>query len=957
MVGFEKGEVLMVGKTILPVVGAKVKNISVGNRVTMKYFFLPRHAFFLLTLLFVLSSVSADATQHLAVTDDNGKSRPLLSLSELEPFVAESPESLIAAAEIEESLQRLERQRAVNGLEIFGGTGIGHYREAVTADKMRDYDRIRLFLGLRYPLLGSRAQQRMHLLKAEETAWQSQQQKKFAHLKSLAALRSQYALLWGTQKKIEISETFLSDKDRVLDILAQRTRKGLLLEADRQEFLTVFDLIRRNIANLQAAKKRTLANINLLTNRHAGHFIATDPDLPRPELDRVRLHALALNNHPDIVRLRGVVEKQLGILHLAHHSDVKARVSLTGHTDTDFPSNDNGYGLSLQFTMDAPWEFSRAAKAERASEQARLLKLQRELDRASSQLLTDVDDDIERYRAAEENRRFAARRVGAALETVRERQLRRDSLAGETFELLQQSRYAYYQTAMDYVDAEVLLLQAAARLLAVTDDDPLSGGRAKPQLKTVVDETYLQPFWQQHLPDYQRQVAPAPVRVSPDVCREDCLGVYVWNTRKLFADERSQTDFWKKTREQGICRLLLSFDRTQLEELKRPVARQRLQRFLHRARAIGVTVGLLLAEPTWILPEHRENLLTIIGDLKDFDFSLIHLDLEPNQLEHLDIPEDDLLAHLLRTVQAVTRLTTLPVEVDLHPRYLTGDVNDFCLGCGLENLDGVSVTLMIYVNDTARVADVTGRIRDRFPALPLAVAQSVERHIIPGEEQKIANGREDAQSQAAAVPDAVRMEFKRVIDSAVAPRFGHGKGELTPSLKADLRRLAAALKGKRHLKIAIVGHTDSDAMSKKTAAIYGDNFGLGQARADATADYLAPLLKLERKEIKTSSRGALDPLVANDTAEGRAKNRRVEIFVSYTQPTVVKVAAPSVQADGNGAVTKPVYASADDFGSYAGLSKQQFREKMKTLKQQLGDGTGCIYVQSWLDYMDMKDEN
>ncbi len=684
-----------------------------------------RCCFFLIILF--LGGQQLTIAENNIVDDTVPDVRPCHSLQELEPFVSKSMESLVAAAEIEENLQQLERQRAISGLELFGGTGVGHYSEAVSADKMRDYDRVRLSFGLRYPLLGTMARQRAQVLKAEEAVWDSKQQREFNHLKNLEALRSQYCLLWGTQQKIKLSQAFLMDEALTNHILQQRYKQGLLLDADRQEFLSAFTLVHRNLANLRAAERRAQSNIDLLTNRSTGNFIALDPDLPRPELDPKFLHSMVLNNHPDIVRLRGLIDKQLRVLDLACHCDVQAKVSLTGYTDSDFPSNDNGYGVTLQFDMDAPWEFSRAAHAKAARERARLLKLQRELDLVSSQLLANIDNDIEHYRAALENIRFAAQRTKAALESVREQVLRSETIPGDTFEQLQRSRYIYYQVAMDYIDAEVVLLQGAARLLASTEDE--SGrGRVKAQIDTVVDDHYIKPLWRRRLPDCQ-DLSSASVVETPSVAdstQNNCLGVYVWNSKKLFAKERASSNFWEELRKDGIHRILLSFDRSQLDRLKLPVGKTHLQSFIRKAKHAGIDVGLLLGEPTWILPEYRQDLLNIIGSVHDFDFSVIHLDLEPNQLAHMQIPDRAILAHLLRTVQAVSRLTSLPIELDLHPRYLSENFDGFCLGCGLQNLDNIAVTLMVYINDPEKVAKRVENIMTRFPDMPFSVAQSVE---------------------------------------------------------------------------------------------------------------------------------------------------------------------------------------------------------------------------------------
>lgn len=180
--------------------------------------------------------------------------------------------------------------------------------------------------------------------------------------------------------------------------------------------------------------------------------------------------------------------------------------------------------------------------------------------------------------------------------------------------------------------------------------------------------------------------------------------------------------------------------------------------------------------------------------------------------------------------------------------------------------------------------------------------------------------------QVEVVPTHVnRTELKQVIDSSVAPKFGYGKSVLTPSLQADLAQLATQLLDKQNLQLKIIGHTDSDKLSRKSAAIYGDNFGLGQARADATAEYLAVLLNLNRDQIETLSRGPLEPIAPNDKAEGQAKNRRVEIFVSYDQPVVVEESM-DIETSTTVVVEKsPLRACSEVLNSQTAATTQPFR--------------------------------
>ncbi|MDX2493556.1 MAG: TolC family protein, partial [Desulfuromusa sp.] len=88
--------------------------------------------------------------------------------------------------------------------------------------------------------------------------------------------------------------------------------------------------------------------------------------------------------------------------------------------------------------------------------------------------------------------------------------------------------------------------------------------------------------------------------------------------------------------------------------------------------------------------------------------------------------------------------------------------------------------------------------------------------------------------------------------------------------------------------IKVVGHTDSHMLTPAKAKTYGDNFGFGRARANNTVKYLAAQLDLKKSQYKTGTGGPFEPVADNDTVTGRAKNRRVEIFISYNQPVPAK---------------------------------------------------------------------
>ena len=84
----------------------------------------------------------------------------------------------------------------------------------------------------------------------------------------------------------------------------------------------------------------------------------------------------------------------------------------------------------------------------------------------------------------------------------------------------------------------------------------------------------------------------------------------------------------------------------------------------------------------------------------------------------------------------------------------------------------------------------------------------------------------------------------------------------------------------------IIGHTDSTG-----SADY--NLGLSMRRAQAVSDYLVSTGVAEEK-LREVGRGEEDPIASNDTAEGRAQNRRVEIIAIAEPRALDTIRFPSV---------------------------------------------------------------
>ena len=101
--------------------------------------------------------------------------------------------------------------------------------------------------------------------------------------------------------------------------------------------------------------------------------------------------------------------------------------------------------------------------------------------------------------------------------------------------------------------------------------------------------------------------------------------------------------------------------------------------------------------------------------------------------------------------------------------------------------------------------------------------------------------------------------------------FEFGKATLSSAAKQNIDNLAASLNKYPNTDILVVGHTDavgSDAVNDR----------LSLERANSVSSYAASK-GVSNGRLRTSGKGKNEPIASNDTDDGRAQNRRVEIVI------------------------------------------------------------------------------
>ncbi len=171
-------------------------------------------------------------------------------------------------------------------------------------------------------------------------------------------------------------------------------------------------------------------------------------------------------------------------------------------------------------------------------------------------------------------------------------------------------------------------------------------------------------------------------------------------------------------------------------------------------------------------------------------------------------------------------------------------------------------------------------------------------------------------------------------------KFDVLSAELSPGDKTELDRLIRDWRGVRKIQISAVGHSDSTPIRVSKQHLFADNYVLSRARANAAVSYIAGALNVSHEELQVEGRGPDDPVASNETAEGRQKNRRVEVIMSGIRPSkasvleVTKASSGTQMAETVGAIVgtqehRRKYALDDE---NAGMPASQVEPEVESLE-------------------------
>ncbi|MCP1420705.1 MULTISPECIES: OmpA family protein [Pseudomonas] len=163
--------------------------------------------------------------------------------------------------------------------------------------------------------------------------------------------------------------------------------------------------------------------------------------------------------------------------------------------------------------------------------------------------------------------------------------------------------------------------------------------------------------------------------------------------------------------------------------------------------------------------------------------------------------------------------------------------------------------LICYAQDGDEDGDGVFDRRDRCPDTPADTPVDHRGCAVP-------------QYPASAPPEPVQAEVITLSDVL----FVFNQSDLTPTAKSQLDDLMSKFEDADVVSIKIVGHTDSVGSDAYNQA-------LSERRASSVAEYLISQGVAPNK-VTSEGRGESQPIADNETDEGRAKNRRVELHIN-----------------------------------------------------------------------------
>lgn len=613
-----------------------------------------------------------------------------------------------------ELLQRKERA----GWSVFGNVSAGNYRELERAGKER-YRGTASQVGLRYPLLGAMQARQAVIVDAKIALEQARQTTALARAEQQQLLRQAYIDWW---RQAALDEWCAQHQA----LAASEKQKAINRTQQQQLRLSEQLWVEQRWANLLHVCSDLPQRDTVLRQRLGYlHGQAIPPKaFPEAEPLPTKLAPLAdwaplLEQHPSLLIHRSE-EEALQELDKGRWTDrVEAHFSISQQFDRRTDISGHGGGTVVGFTFEVPLASLTAGSRAGLGEARQVAARYRVLD-TRQHLLHVLDQTLQQYHQTLGQLERRSEQVQRMHQLVTEQQAR--------LQIDDEVGFMNLRLAMvDLAEAKLEMINdwhagwSTLAQLQVVSEGPLPTHTAQTR-----DWKPLQAHPAPPPPAGKPVTAKPTVTTHPDPTWRNAA--YVWDSSALLDKQKLSAEI-RALKQAGFNHVHLGFNASQVSQLN--ALGPEIGRLANQLEQQGLSVGLLLGDPDWMLVEHRQGLLQLLDRFAQHPFTELHLDLEVEQLGW-PVP-DSLLQGWLDTLEQVAQRSPWPVSIVSHHRWFAADQrnSEHCIPCALPDMGINNATLMLYSTGRESVVERTAAMLQAWPELDLHLAQSVEAALGP----------------------------------------------------------------------------------------------------------------------------------------------------------------------------------------------------------------------------------
>ena len=172
-----------------------------------------------------------------------------------------------------------------------------------------------------------------------------------------------------------------------------------------------------------------------------------------------------------------------------------------------------------------------------------------------------------------------------------------------------------------------------------------------------------------------------------------------------------------------------------------------------------------------------------------------------------------------------------------------------------------------------RLADLEGELGELEAKLGGASAERLAMEARIRAEEAVRDRFDQLEKQFSREEGQVLRQGQDIIIRLVGVQFGVGKAVIEPEYFSVLTKVQDAIRLFPGSRVRIEGHTDSYGTDEH-------NLELSLTRADAVRQYLLANMQLELGQVEAVGLGETRPIANNETSEGRARNRRIDVIIT-----------------------------------------------------------------------------